>query len=60
MERFRQYSIARGQKDLSAEDIGAVVLRALMVRRPRVRYAVVRQRFANWTWPNLLSKRRLD
>jgi NAD(P)-dependent dehydrogenase (short-subunit alcohol dehydrogenase family) len=60
LDRFSKYFIAEGRKGFSPERIGATVLAALTSARPRVRYAVVPQRFTNWTLPMLLPKRVLD
>ena len=60
LERFSKYMIEEGRKGLSPESIGKVVLTALTARKPKARYAVVPQRFKNWTLPNLLPRRVLD
>ncbi len=60
LDRFTKYMIAEGRKGLSPESVGEAVSLALTVRRPKVRYAVVPQRFKNWTLPNLLPRRLLD
>jgi NAD(P)-dependent dehydrogenase (short-subunit alcohol dehydrogenase family) len=60
LDRFRKYFVAEGRKGLPPEEIGRVVHVALTTARPKVRYAVVRQRFVNWTLPMLLPKRLLD
>jgi NAD(P)-dependent dehydrogenase (short-subunit alcohol dehydrogenase family) len=60
MRRFRTYFIGEGRKGLSPERLGEAVHLALTTPRPRTRYAVVPQRFKNWTLPRLLPKRVLD
>ena len=60
LDRFSKYFIAEGRKGFSPERIGATVLAALTSARPRARYAVVPNRFTNWTLPMLLPKRVLD
>ena len=60
MEQFRKYAVAEGRKGLTPERLGQAVYRALTTARPRARYAVVPQRFKNWTLPRLLPKRMLD
>jgi NAD(P)-dependent dehydrogenase (short-subunit alcohol dehydrogenase family) len=60
MRRFRAYFIGEGRKGLSPERLGEAVHLALTTPRPRTRYAVVPQRFKNWTLPRLLPKRVLD
>jgi NAD(P)-dependent dehydrogenase (short-subunit alcohol dehydrogenase family) len=59
-DRFRSYFISEGRKGLRPERLGEAVHLALTARRPRTRYAVVPQRFKNWTLPQLLPKRLLD
>ncbi len=51
---------AEGKKGLAPEQVGRTVYHALTTRKPKVRYAVVPQRFRNWTVPRLLPKRVLD
>ncbi len=59
-DRFGRYMIAEGRKGLPAQSIGNTVYTALTASKPKVRYAVVPQRFKNWTLPMLLPKRLLD
>jgi hypothetical protein len=47
-------------KGLSPERLGEVVHVALSTAKPKARYAVVPQRFKNWTLPRLLPARTLD
>jgi NAD(P)-dependent dehydrogenase (short-subunit alcohol dehydrogenase family) len=60
IDRFRSYFIGEGRKGFRPERLGEAVHLALTARRPRTRYAVVPQRFRNWTLPQLLPKRLLD
>ena len=60
IKTFRDYFIAEGRKGLPAERIGEAIYAALTVPKPKVRYAVVPNRFANWTLPMLLPKRVVD
>ena len=60
IDRFRSYFIGEGRKGLRPERLGEAVHLALTARRPRTRYAIVPQRFKNWTLPQLLPKRLLD
>ena len=60
MQRFREFFAAEAKKGLPAEDIGRAIHEALTVNKPKARYAVVPQRFKNWTMPRLLPKRLLD
>lgn len=58
--RFSEYFIADGRRGLAPEAIGDAVYKALTVKRPKARYAVVPQRFKNWTLPRALPTRWLD
>jgi len=60
LDRFGKFFIAEGRKGLPPRAIGEAVHTALTVRRPKVVYAVLQQRFKNWTLPMLLPKRTLD
>ena len=60
IKQFMDYFLAEGRKGLPPERIGEAIYRALTVPRPRARYAVVPNRFVNWTLPNLLPKRLID
>ena len=60
IDSFRDYMLQEGRKGLAAERIGETVLTALTAAHPKVRYAVVPQRFKNWTLPMSLPKRMLD
>ena len=60
LRRFIEYFLLQSQKGLEPDQIGKVVYSALTVRRPKLRYAVVPQRFRNWTLPRLLPKRWVD
>lgn len=60
LDRFRKFFIAEGRKGLSPQSIGKAVHTALTARKPEVRYAVVQQKFKNWTVPMHLPKRLLD
>jgi NAD(P)-dependent dehydrogenase (short-subunit alcohol dehydrogenase family) len=60
LRKFRTFFMAELRKGLAPDVIGESVYTALTTARPRVRYAVVPQRFKNWTLPRLLPKRVLD
>jgi len=60
LERFTKSFIAEGRKGLPPRAVGEVVHRALTVRRPKARYAIVQQKFKNWTVPMLLPNRTVD
>ena len=52
--------IQEGRKGLAPSEIGEVVFKALTLRRPKIRYAVVPGAFRNWILPRLLPKRMVD
>jgi NAD(P)-dependent dehydrogenase (short-subunit alcohol dehydrogenase family) len=58
--RFQKYIVAEGRKGLPPERLGEAVHLALTTAKPKARYAVVPQRFKNWTLPRLLPTRMLD
>ena len=60
LETFERYSANEATSGLAAEVIGQAVWRALTRRRPKVRTAIVPQRFKNWTMPKLIPMRVLD
>lgn len=60
LKNFTAYMVADGRKGFPPERIGRVVFKALTTAKPRVRYAVVPQKFKNWTLPNLLPSRVVD
>jgi NAD(P)-dependent dehydrogenase (short-subunit alcohol dehydrogenase family) len=60
LETFERYSADEATKGLAPEVIGQAVWRALTSPRPKVRTAIVPQRFKNWTIPQLIPMRILD
>lgn len=56
--RFKEFML--GRKKLSPEQIGRVVLSALVVSRPKVRYAVVARPLRDWILPRVLPRRLID
>lgn len=60
LTNFEQYSAGEATSGLAPEVIGEVVWRALTSARPKLRIAVVPQRFKNWTIPQLIPMRILD
>ena len=58
--RFNDYFIKSGRQGLKPERLGAAVLKALTVDKPKTRYAVVKNALANWILPQLLPKRAVD
>lgn len=60
LKKYRRYMIEGGRKGYSPQRLGVEIWKALTVAHPHVRYAVVQQRFVNWTLPLLLPKRQVD
>jgi hypothetical protein len=60
IQRFLKFFGEEGKKGLHADVIARSIFHALTVSKPKVRYAVVPQRFKNWTLPGLLPKRMVD
>jgi NAD(P)-dependent dehydrogenase (short-subunit alcohol dehydrogenase family) len=60
MQNFQKYVITEGRKGFSPERLGEAVHLALSTAKPKARYAVIKQRFKNWTLPRLLPARMLD
>lgn len=58
--KFREFMVARGKHGLPAEKMGELVWHVLTTAKPKVRYAIVPQKFKNWTLPRLLPKRLFD
>lgn len=60
LTRFQSFLVAEGRKGLAPEILGDAVHMALTIAKPKARYALVPQRFKNWTMPRLLPSRVLD
>ena len=61
VQNFQKFIVNEARTNgLPPERIGEAVHVALTTAKPKVRYAVVPQRFKNWTLPRLLSARMLD
>jgi short-subunit dehydrogenase len=60
VQNFQKFIVAEGRKGLSPERLGKAVHMALTTAKPKARYAVVLQRFKNWTLPRLLPTRMVD
>lgn len=60
LAKLRDYMLEEGRGGLPAEAIGQVILESLTAARPKWRYAVLRQKFTNWTIPRLLPRRWVD
>jgi len=61
VQNFQKFIVAEARNNgLSPERLGEAVHVALSTAKPKARYAVVPQRFKNWTLPRLLPARMLD
>jgi NAD(P)-dependent dehydrogenase (short-subunit alcohol dehydrogenase family) len=60
VQKFQKFIVAEGRKGFSPERLGEAVHLALSTAKPKARYAVIKQRFRNWTLPRLLPARMLD
>jgi NAD(P)-dependent dehydrogenase (short-subunit alcohol dehydrogenase family) len=60
VQNFQKFIVAEGRKGLSPERLGEAIHLALSTAKPKARYAVIKQRFKNWTLPRLLPSRMLD
>src|ERR1700726_4982231 len=61
VQKFQNFIVAEARNNgLSPERLGEAVHLALSTAKPKARYAVVPQRFKNWTLPRLLPARMLD
>jgi hypothetical protein len=61
VQNFQKFIVAEARNNgLPAERLGEAVHVALTTEKPKARYAVVPQRFKNWTLPRLLPVRMLD
>src|ERR1700690_1260015 len=61
VQNFQKYIVDEARNNgLSPERLGEAVYVALSTAKPKSRYAVVPQRFKNWTLPRLFPTRMLD
>ena len=60
LKSFVEFFLAESKRGLEPAAIGEAVYTALTARKPKARYAVVPQRFKNWTLPRSLPTRVLD
>lgn len=60
LERMKGMMQAFGAEGLEADEVGALVLGILTAPKPKTRYAILKNKFAMWTLPNLLPKRMVD
>jgi hypothetical protein len=61
VQNFQKFIVTEARiNGLSPERLGEAVHVALSAAKPKARYAVIPQRFKNWTLPKLLPARMLD
>lgn len=61
IKKFQKWIVNEARTNgLPPERVGNAIYVALTAAKPRVRYAVIPQRFKNWTLPRLLPTRMLD
>jgi NAD(P)-dependent dehydrogenase (short-subunit alcohol dehydrogenase family) len=61
VQKFQKWIVNEARTNgLPPERLGEAVHVALSAAKPKARYAVVPQRFKNWTLPRLLPVRMLD
>ena len=61
VQNFQKFIVTEARTNgLSPERLGEAVHVALTTAKPKARYAVIPQRFKNWTLPRLLPARMLD
>jgi hypothetical protein len=61
VQKFQKFIVDEARTNgLRPERLGEAVHVALTIAKPKARYAVVPQRFKNWTLPRLLPTRMLD
>ena len=61
VQNFQKFIVTEARTNGSSpERLGEAVHVALSTAKPKARYAVIPQRFKNWTLPRLLPERVLD
>jgi NAD(P)-dependent dehydrogenase (short-subunit alcohol dehydrogenase family) len=61
VQNFQKFIVTEARTNgLSPERLGETIHVALTTAKPKARYAVVPQRFKNWTLPRILPARMLD
>ncbi len=59
-KKFLDYALEKGRSGYSAEAVGNLILKALTVAKPKVRYPIVPNHLFDWAIARLLPKRVLD
>jgi len=61
VQKFQRWVVNEARTNgLAPERLGEAIHLALSTAKPKARYAVIPQRFRNWTLPRLLPARTLD
>lgn len=60
LARLKTVMQTLGEEGLEAAEVGKLVLEILTAVEPKTRYAILKDKFAMWTLPNLLPKRMVD
>ncbi len=60
LKKFSTYFIERGKKGLPPDYVGGKILEIFETGKPKTRYAIVPDKFQNWTIPRLLPERIAD
>ena len=60
MTKFQKYFVKNGAEGLAADYMGQRTVAIFEKRKPRVRYAIVKNFFKDWKIPMLLPARTLD
>lgn len=61
VQEFQKFIVTEARSHgLTPERLGEAVYMALSTAKPKVRYAIIPQRFKNWTLPTLLPTRMVD
>lgn len=58
--RMKDTMRAFGDQGVEAKEVGDLVLHILTTPKPKTRYAILKNKFAMWTLPNLLPRRMID
>ena len=59
-KKFLDYALEKGRLGYPPEAVGNLIFKALMTKKPRVRYPIVPNHFFDWTIARLLPKRFID
>jgi hypothetical protein len=60
LNRMKETMRAFGNQGVEAKEVGDLVLHILTTPKPKTRYAILKNKFAMWTLPNLLPRRMVD